>query len=655
MAASPQPTGRYGLLRIPAPNAGTVTARYAPLADRDDFDPTKWATQTLTKSDQFPGWWEWDIDALSLSDGVYEYEFLLDASTTPIADPYTDEITRFGGYRGLFRTTAKQRTGLAFDWSDEFNGEAPALRQNNQIVIYEMPIKWMASDPGEENTMVELGTFEKIVFERLDYLTNLGINCIELLPIEDSSQTLNWGYGTRFYFAPDYDVGTPVDTKFFIKMCHKRGIRVILDVVMNFFNPSCPLNALAPLGGAANWFSVPSGTDGRQDFGQILIRYNTPSYGSYFAAREFLYQMARFWVNEYHIDGFRIDDFADIKNWDFGQAFRAAAVKAAAGVLQNKPFIVIAEDSSRNFTSTDDKALNGNKVVDAIWNFGYRDEIRRLALDQINTNFGQPSRTVRVQHLLSRDGVWNAYGNGSFDRGFADMACSVCYVTSHDVQDAPRLMNTILGTVLRDQDLGDGSVDNVKSVIDGNSTDGKVTGAVSFALYRILGVFAVLLTSVGIPMFLAGEEFADVHDQSYSNVNKKQQDPVQWQRAAYPGQANLLSRVTALTKLRTSHPALQRNEIEFFYFHPQFDDNDSPRVFGYVRTNGTAAGAAGQVIVIANMGAEKFPVYGIPNWAWGALPLSEVAGRGDAAPVYDAASGKLTVAIDAFQVRVFTS
>ena len=648
----PQPTGRYGLLRIPAPNAAGVSARYAALADRDKFDPTAWNKLTLAKSASFPGWWEWDIDALNLADGVYEYEFLLDGTNTPVADPYADEITRFGGYRGLFRITAKKRSQMVFDWSDEFTG-APSLKQNNQIVIYEMPVKWMSDDP-TENPLAELGTFDKLVFERLNYLAALGINCIELLPIEDSSQTLNWGYGTRFYFAPDYDMGTSVDAKFFIKACHRRGIRVILDVVMNFFNPTCPLNALAPLNGAAaNWFSVKGGTDGRQDFGQVLFRFKDVSYGNYFAAREFLYQMAAYWVTEYHIDGYRIDDFADIQNWEFGQAFRKVALTASAANFPNKPFIVIAEDLGRNFASTDDTAYNGAKVVDAIWNFGYRDEIRRLAQDQIATNLGQPSRTVRVQHLLARDGVWNAWGNGSFDRGFADLACSIGYVTSHDVADAPRLMNVVLGSILQGQGLGSGDVQNVRAIVDGTPADSRIVGAVSFALYRILGVFAILLTSVGIPMFLAGEEFADVHDLDFLDVNTKQQDPVQWTRASYPRQASLLANITALIKLRTSHAALQRNEIEFFYFHPQFDDNTGPRVFGYARNGGSAVGSSGQVIVLANMGAAKFPVYGIPGWPWGATSLSEIGNLGAPAPVYDLGTNTLTLALDAFQVRVF--
>lgn len=648
----PQPTGRYGLIRIPAPGAAGISVRYAPLTQRDVFDPASWPSLALTPNAADPGWWDFDIDALGLADGAYEYEFLLSGSNVPIPDPYADEITRFGGYRGLLRIEGGLRIRQPFEWTDEFAG-APPLRQNNEIVIYEMPVKWMASDP-LENPLAEMGTFDKIIFERLDYLVVLGINCIELLPIEDTSQTLNWGYGTRFYFAPDYDMGSPVDAKFFIKACHKRGIRVILDVVMNFYNQTCPLNALAPLvGGAPNWFSVPGKTDGREDFSQILIRFQTPSYGAHFAAREFLYQMAEHWVTEYHIDGYRIDDFKDIQSWEFGQTFRAKAMAASAAAFPGKPFIVIAEDSNRNFASTDATAFAGAKVVDALWNFGYQGEMRRLVLDQIATPFGRPSRTDRVQHLLGRDGTWNTFGAGFFDRGFADLACSVAYVTSHDVADGARLMNIILGSILQAQGLGSGDVPNIRAIIDGSPTDRRIVGAVSFALYRVFGAFAILMTSVGIPMFLAGEEFADVHDQDFVDVNTKQQDPIQWARASYPGQAALLAGVGQLIRLRTTHPALRRDEIELFYFNPKFDDDAGSRVFGYARTAAGAVGSSGQVIVLANMGAEKFPTYEVPGWPWGASPLTEIGNAG-LAPSFNAGSGALSLDLDAFQVRVFT-
>ena len=114
--------------------------------------------------------------------------------------------------------------------------------------------------------------------------------------------------------------------------------------------------------------------------------------------------MAEFWVDEYHIDGYRVDDFNDINDWDFVQEFHdRARCKMSLSLFPTKPFWVIAEDSDRRFITTenDPSNPNGRKVVDAIWNFGYRDEIRLLLTNSIDTVFGQPSRSERVAHLNS--------------------------------------------------------------------------------------------------------------------------------------------------------------------------------------------------------------------------------------------------------------
>jgi 1,4-alpha-glucan branching enzyme len=206
----------------------SLAIRFAPLSDRDRFNPASWSPHPLAKSAAFPGWWEIDLDLLALNDGEYEYEFVVNGNTAA-PDPYADEITRFGGYRGIFTIAGGRRVDRRFRW----DGEIPAgvnLPRNNQIVIYEMPIKWMSSDPVEHAPLVELGTFDKVIFEHLNDLAGMGVNSIELLPVEDSPQTRNWGYGTRFFFAPDYDIGRPVDAKVFVKRCHQRGIRVVLDV-----------------------------------------------------------------------------------------------------------------------------------------------------------------------------------------------------------------------------------------------------------------------------------------------------------------------------------------------------------------------------------------------------------------------------------------
>jgi hypothetical protein len=105
-------------------------------------------------------------------------------------------------------------------------------------------MRWMTGRSDELDRQVGLGTFERYIFERFDELGSSHINAIELLPVTDSPDSINWGYGTRFFFAPNIDLGGPVDLKLLIKRCHQRGIRVLLDVVMNH-SKECPLQQLA--------------------------------------------------------------------------------------------------------------------------------------------------------------------------------------------------------------------------------------------------------------------------------------------------------------------------------------------------------------------------------------------------------------------------
>jgi len=103
--------------------------------------------------------------------------------------------------------------------------------------------------------------------------------------------------------------------------------------------------------------------------------------------------------------------------------------------------------------------------------------------------------------------------------------------------------------------------------------------------------------------------------------------------------------------LRTSHPALQRNEVESFYFHPQFDDDNGARVFAYCRTANLPLGSPGQVIVIANVGPQSYPVYNIPGWPWLGTELTEI-GYPNAPPVWNPGTSAYTFA-GPFSARVF--
>jgi hypothetical protein len=155
-----------------------------------------------------------------------------------------------------------------------------------------------------------------------------------------------------------------------------------------------------------------------------------------YPAREFHLAVADHWIEQYHVDGFRIDEFKGINNWDFVQEFRERAWATHQTAFPGRPFIVVAEDSWRRSEATRDEPTNPNRrnVVDAIWSFGYRDEARRLLHNDIVTVWGEPSRTDRVQALVSGRSGWIQLER-QLGQGFSDLAQAVTYITSHDPQD----------------------------------------------------------------------------------------------------------------------------------------------------------------------------------------------------------------------------
>jgi len=91
-----------------------LAIRFAKLSDRDHFAPAMWPQHAFGPNPAFPGWWQFDLDALALADSVYEYEFLANGNVV-VADPYADAITRFGGYR---KRKAESGTGpILLNWA----------------------------------------------------------------------------------------------------------------------------------------------------------------------------------------------------------------------------------------------------------------------------------------------------------------------------------------------------------------------------------------------------------------------------------------------------------------------------------------------------------------------------------------------------------
>lgn len=175
-----------------------------------------------------------------------------------------------------------------FEWSDAtLNFKRP---NKNNLVIYEL---WVY-DYTEGRTL-------KGLMKRLDYIQNLGVNAIELMPICEFDGNYNWGYSPNHYFAPDRAYGSETMYKTFIDECHKRGMAVIIDMVFNHATGLNPMNKLYPYGSdLANnpWFNVeaPHSDNVYEDWNH-----------GFAPAHEMFTRALKYWLTEYKVDGFRLD------------------------------------------------------------------------------------------------------------------------------------------------------------------------------------------------------------------------------------------------------------------------------------------------------------------------------------------------------------
>ncbi len=168
----------------------------------------------------------------------------------------------------------------AFAWQDA----AWRGRPWAEAVIYELHV----------GTFTPQGTFAA-ARERLDYLRELGVTAIELMPVADFPGRRNWGYDGVFTFAPDSSYGRPEELKELVQAAHRRGMMVFLDVVYNHFGPEGNyLNAYAP-----QFFTerhcTPWGNGINFDGAESR------------AVRDFFIHNALYWLEEYHFDGLRLD------------------------------------------------------------------------------------------------------------------------------------------------------------------------------------------------------------------------------------------------------------------------------------------------------------------------------------------------------------
>ena len=222
-----------------------------------------------------------------------------DPYTELVIDPWNDQWIPEETYLNMpvFPNMLTENTPVSvlqpgapdFNWTDQ-DFERPA---KSSLVIYELLVRDFTDERNYQT-----------ILDTLDYLDRLGINAIEFMPVNEFNGNDSWGYNPTFYLALDKAYGDKSTFKQLVNACHERGIAVLLDVVLNhadYPNPFLKMywNASSFQPAANNpWFNefLPSPETWFFDW-----NHDSP------ATKYFMKRALKYWVDEYHIDGYRLD------------------------------------------------------------------------------------------------------------------------------------------------------------------------------------------------------------------------------------------------------------------------------------------------------------------------------------------------------------
>ena len=237
----------------------------------------------------------------------YRFQYVIDKGLLKVADPYADKLLDPNNdqsipaitYPNLISYPSGKTTEIVsvfqigqsnYNWQYSNNFIKPA---SNKLIIYELLVR----------DFIARHDYQTLK-DTLNYLKSLGINAIELMPINEFEGNESWGYNPSFYFAPDKYYGTKDALKSFIDECHRNGIAVIMDMVLNHSFGQSPMvrmyfdqTAGKPASNSP-WFNV----DATHPYN---VGYDFNHESMYTQA--FVDTVVRYWVREYKIDGYRFD------------------------------------------------------------------------------------------------------------------------------------------------------------------------------------------------------------------------------------------------------------------------------------------------------------------------------------------------------------
>lgn len=473
-----------------------------------------------------------------------KYQFIIESQAGDMlerADPYARRLENSIGHSIIYKDD--------FDWQDDdFE-----IQDWNSLVIYEMHIGTFHVKGKQE-----VGTFKSAI-EKLPHLQELGINAIEILPINELAGDLSWGYNPAHPYSVEEAYGHPDDLKKFIKAAHEHGMAVILDVVYNHLGPS-DLAMWQYDGWSENdgggiyfyndWRSQTPWGDTRPDFGRMEVR-------------DYFFNNAMMWLDEYRFDGLRFDAVSYIRNvkgWDN----EGDHLKEGYELLQRinweakqrfpKKLMIAEDNATKNFVTNSTNFDNG-LGFGAQWDIDFAHEVRSVLLEREDQNRNIGSVVAAISRQVSGD---------AFKR--------IIFTESHD--EVANGQERVASTVSEDSE-------------DVNNYFSKKLSA--------LGVVATM-TSAGIPMIFQGTELLE--DKWFSDT-----DPIDWKRKEeFSGIFNLHKDIIRLRANcdGISKGLLGRNTEIIHY-------NDQNKVLAYVRWYDDRQ--VDGVVVVLNFSNESFPEY----------------------------------------------
>jgi maltooligosyltrehalose trehalohydrolase len=229
----------------------------------------------------------------------------------------------------------------AYAWSDaQWLGVAP-----ERLVFYELHV----------GTFTPEGTFDAVA-GRLDHLVALGVTAVELMPVADFPGRWGWGYDGVLPFAPDASYGRPEALKALVDACHARGLAIFLDVVYNHFGPEGNyLHRYAPA-----FLS----RERRTPWGDA-INFDEP--GSE-VARAFVVHNALYWIEEFHLDGLRLDAVHALPDGSGGRVLAELARAVAEGPGRDRHVHLVLENDANEARYLARTGPDKRPLYQAQWN-----------------------------------------------------------------------------------------------------------------------------------------------------------------------------------------------------------------------------------------------------------------------------------------------